>query len=80
MTRKKYKIGDRVAIVSYTIMGRLAFKGWADVVEVPNRREWLYGVTFGDDKQVSYHAIHPEAQADPEACVKKINDSLTRNP
>jgi hypothetical protein len=50
------------------------------VVEVPNRREWLYGVTFGDDKQVSYHAIHPEAQADPEACVKKINDSLTRNP
>ena len=76
----KYEIGDRVAIVSHTIMGRLTFEGWADVVEAPVAGEWFYGVTFGDDKQVSYRMIHPGAQADPEAYVKRLNAQITRNP
>jgi hypothetical protein len=77
---KKYQVGDRVAIVSYSIMGRMVLEGWADVVAVPEPGGWHYGVTFGDDKRVLYRSIQPRAQADPEAYVQRINDSIARNP
>lgn len=69
---KRYKRGERVAILGSRAPNDYFVEGWAHVIYVPEDPQEPYGVRFKGGR-LAYRWINQDAQSDPKGLVAMLN-------